>query len=65
MRVVLRRQPATRHMPQVFAGGEPDKVERVRTILPDARYAAWDGIATHSRTAIERPPDEQVVPGWP
>ena len=60
--IQLRRQPATRHTPQVYAGGEPDKVERVRAILPDARYADWEGIATQLRTAIERPPDEPVVP---
>ena len=58
----LRRQPATRHTPQVFAGGEPDKVDRVRAILPDARFADWGGIATQLRTAIERPPGDPVVP---
>jgi Protein of unknown function (DUF3052) len=60
--IQLRKQPATRHTPQVFAGGEPDKVERVRAILPDARYSDWEGIATQLRTAIERPPDDPVVP---
>jgi hypothetical protein len=60
--IQLRRQPATRHTPQVFAGGEPDKVERVRAILPDVRYSDWEGIATQLRTAIERPPDDPVVP---
>jgi CheY-like chemotaxis protein len=60
--IQLRRQPATRHTPQVYAGGEPDKVERVRRILPDARYSDWEGIATQLRTAIERPPDDPVVP---
>jgi hypothetical protein len=60
--IELRRQPATRHTPQVFAGGEPDKVERVREILSDARVSDWGGIATQLRTAIERPPDDPVVP---
>jgi hypothetical protein len=60
--IELRRRPATRHTPQVFAGGEPDKVERVRAILTDARYSDWDGIATQLRTAIERPPADPVVP---
>jgi CheY-like chemotaxis protein len=60
--IQLRRQPATRHTPQVFAGGEPDKVERVRALLPDARYSDWEGIATQLRTAIERPPEDPVVP---
>jgi CheY-like chemotaxis protein len=60
--IQLRRQPRTRHTPQVFAGGKPDKVERVRGILPDARYSDWDGVATQLRTAIERPPGNPVVP---
>jgi CheY-like chemotaxis protein len=60
--IQLRRQPRTRHTPQVFVGGKPDKVERVRAILPDVRYADWDGIATQLRTAIERPPENPVIP---
>jgi hypothetical protein len=60
--IALRRQPATRHTPQVFVGGEPDKVERVRTILHDARFTDWGGLATQLRTAIERPPSDPVVP---
>jgi hypothetical protein len=60
--IALRRQPATRHTPQVFAGGEPEKVERVRAILHDARFTDWGGLATQLRTAIERPPGDPVVP---
>jgi hypothetical protein len=60
--IQLRRQAATRHTPQVFAGGETENVDRVRAILTDARYSDWDGIATQLRTAIERPPNDPVVP---
>jgi hypothetical protein len=60
--IQLRRQPKTRYTPQVFAGGKPDKVDRVRSILPDARYTNWDGIGAILRTAIERPPSDPVVP---
>jgi hypothetical protein len=60
--IELRRQPTTRHTPQLFAGGEPDKVERVRAVLPDVRFSDWDGIGTILRTAVERPPDDPVVP---
>jgi CheY-like chemotaxis protein len=62
MGIYLRRQPPTRHLPQVFAGGKPEKVDRVRAILSDARYADWEGVATQLRTAIERPPDDPIVP---
>ena len=40
--VVLRRAKRTRHIPLVFAGGTPDKVERVRALLPDASFTARD-----------------------
>jgi hypothetical protein len=46
-----------RDLPRVFLGGQPDDVERVRTSLPDARFADWDGLATILRTAVERPPN--------
>jgi CheY-like chemotaxis protein len=58
----LRRRPSTRDTPQVFAGGDPDEVERVRQRLPDARYSDWEGIATQLRTAVERPPGKPVDP---
>jgi hypothetical protein len=60
--IQLRRQAGTRQVPQLFAGGEPGKVDRVRAILPDARYADWEAVATQLRTAIERPPDDPIVP---
>jgi hypothetical protein len=60
--IALRRQLPTRHTPQVFVGGDPEKVERVRSILHDARYTDWGGLATQLRTAIERPPSDPVVP---
>jgi DNA-binding response OmpR family regulator len=46
-----------RELPRVFVGGEDEDVERVRTSLPDARFADWDGIGTILRTAVERPPN--------
>jgi hypothetical protein len=60
--IALRRQAGTRHVPQVYAGGQAEKVERVRGILTDAHYADWGGLATQVRAAIERPPADPVVP---
>jgi hypothetical protein len=60
--IELRRRAATRHTPQVFAGGDLEEVDRVREILPDARYSDWDGIGTILRTAVERPPENPEVP---
>ncbi|WP_321476083.1 hypothetical protein [uncultured Paludibaculum sp.] len=37
----LRRGKATRSIPLLFLDGDPEKVERVRAVLPDAAYGAW------------------------
>jgi hypothetical protein len=47
-----------RDLPRVFVGGQPGDLDRVRTSLPDARFADWDGIGTILRTAVERPPNQ-------
>jgi len=36
--VWLRGRKATRHVPLIFVGGEPDKVARIREVLPDAEF---------------------------
>src|ERR1700674_1054694 len=39
--VALRTSKSTRHIPIVFAGGVPEKVERIRQELPDAFFTDW------------------------
>jgi hypothetical protein len=58
----LRIHKATRHVPLVFAGGEPEKVAGVRELLPDATYTTWDGLAESLRLAMAQPPTDPVVP---
>ncbi len=60
--VELRRQKATRPAPIVFAGGAPDKVDRIRKLLPDATYTAWDEIAPAIRSALANAPLTPAVP---
>jgi hypothetical protein len=59
----LRQQKSTRRVPLVFVGGEPQRVERVRNLLPDAEYAEWARIGSALRRAIENPPSNPSVPG--
>ena len=59
----LRVTKATRHVPIVFVEGAPDKVERVRQLLPDAVYTTWKGIGNSLKRAIAQPPTDPVVPG--
>jgi hypothetical protein len=58
--VALRRAKASRAVPIVFAGGAPEKVERVRELLPDAVYTSWEKIAAAVDGA--RAPGEPIVP---
>src|SRR5271169_1979763 len=53
--VMLRDSKTTRHLPLIFAGGAPDKVERIRGELPDAVFTHWDGIADAVRHALAHP----------
>lgn len=60
--LALREMKATRHIPLVFAEGDPEKVERIRQMLPDAVYTVWSRIRGDLKRAIARPPAAPVVP---
>lgn len=60
--VELRRQKATRLAPIVFVGGAPDKLDRIRQLLPDATYAAWENIAAAVKSALANAPASPTVP---
>jgi hypothetical protein len=60
--VGLRTRKATRYVPLVFVGGHPEKVARVREILPDAAYVQWDQAGDILSDAIARAPADPVVP---
>jgi CheY-like chemotaxis protein len=59
----LRRQKATRAVPIIFVGGEPDKVARVRELLPDALFTDWPHITGALKRAFESVPANPVIPG--
>jgi hypothetical protein len=61
----FRGQKATRHIPIVFVGGAPEKVEAIRKVLPDAVYTVPERLRSallaavgRQRTALSHP----VVP---
>jgi hypothetical protein len=58
----LRKQKSTRGIPLVFAGGEPDKVTRVKELLPDAAFTTWAGVGARLRKAVTAKPTAPVVP---
>jgi CheY-like chemotaxis protein len=60
--VALRTYKDTRHVPLIFVDGEPGKVDRIRTLLPDATYTSWGRIKTALPKAAARKPTPPVVP---
>lgn len=55
--VALRQSPKTRHVPVVFCEGQPDKVDRVRALFPDAVFCSQDDVtaAVKSAKTVENP----------
>jgi CheY-like chemotaxis protein len=60
--ISIRARRSTRHIPIVFVGGDPAKVERIRAQLPDATYTSWKRIRSSLAGAIASPVADPVVP---
>ncbi len=60
--VVLRTTKSTRHFPMVFAGGEPEKVERARHDMPDACFTDWKNAARAIKRYISAAPLAPIQP---
>jgi CheY-like chemotaxis protein len=59
--MAIRSQKTTRCIPLVFVSGAPEKVARVRSMLPDAVYTTWEEIPEALKEAIEHPPAEPIA----
>jgi hypothetical protein len=46
----------------VFVAGAPEKVARIRDLLPDATFTEWDGIGAAITKAIAHPLVNPIVP---
>ena len=53
--VALRTSKAARHIPILFVGGLPEKVERLRGEIPDVSFAAWKEAAQRLHEVLEQP----------
>ena len=58
----IRQYKATRQVPLVFVDGEPEKVSRIRQLLPDAVYTSWPRIRGALKQAVANRPVDPVVP---
>jgi len=60
--IAIRKYKATRHVPLIFVDGNPQKVSRIKEILPDAGYTSWDRIRSSLNRAITNSPTDPLVP---
>ena len=60
--IYLRHYRATRGVPIVFAGGEQEKVAKIRNHIPDAVYTEWNSVKRALKHAIAHPPLTPVAP---
>jgi hypothetical protein len=60
--VALRQAKATRYIPLLFLGGEQQKVERIRELLPDATFTNWEEVESALNQALTSQPAAPVVP---
>lgn len=60
--VHVRLTKGTRLVPLIFVGGDPDKVARIRALLPDATYTTWADIQSALDRALSEPVVSPVVP---
>jgi hypothetical protein len=58
----IRKYKSTRVVPLVFVDGDPEKVKKVKTVLPDATYTNWDKIQSALENTIANPPSDPVTP---
>ena len=59
--LLIRKRKTSRHIPLVFVGGAPQKVDPIKQLIPDASYTSWDEIDLTLEQAIANPPAEPVV----
>lgn len=60
--IQLRHAKATRHVPIVFADGDPVKLANIKRHLPDAVYTPWSRVRSALKRAIANPPENPEVP---
>lgn len=57
-----RMSPSLRPIPLIYVDGEPEKVDLIKKILPDASYTGWSKIRSAIKQALRYPVEEPVRP---
>lgn len=58
--ILLRSSKSTQHIPLVFAGGDPEKIGRIRRDLPGSVFTDWSNVAKAVKKAIGGGPQPAV-----
>jgi len=58
----LRKRKSARHIPLIFAGGDPGKVAGIKKHLPDAVYSDWEQIESAIKEAAVQATKSPIVP---
>jgi CheY-like chemotaxis protein len=58
----IRHTKATRNIPIIFVEGDPQKVNQIKTHVPDALYTNYNKVHTALKQAITHPPIVTVIP---
>src|SRR6185437_447881 len=58
----FRRAKATRNVPILFVGGNPERVSAARKLIPDAEFAVWEEVRAAIKRAIKSAPRNPAVP---
>lgn len=61
--ILLRSSKSTREIPIVFAGGQPEKIARIRADLPGSAFTDWKNVAKSIKQAIRDGP-QPAVPNY-
>jgi hypothetical protein len=60
--VWMREAKKTRHVPIVYVDGDPDKVERIRAMLPDATFTTAARIRAALKSAVRKGVAQPSIP---
>jgi CheY-like chemotaxis protein len=60
--ITIRRTKYSRYIPIIFVDGEPEKVEAVRRMLPDAIFTSRQRLCSRIKTALARPVLNPIAP---
>ena len=58
----FRRAKATRNVPILFVGGDPERVKTARKLIPDAEFGEWNEVRSAMKRAIKNAPRNPAVP---